>query len=107
MNWIHEPFVRVALPVVVTLILAVFVQNTHFDDVNRRFDDMEKRIPETIRRLKRIEAKLGITNRALLFSKIVLPGSEYRKTRVLNGFGGSMTWDHIVGLCRGQPLTNG
>jgi low affinity Fe/Cu permease len=51
MNWIHEPFVQVALPIIVTLILAVFLQNKRFDDMNKRFD-------EIIRRLERIEAKL-------------------------------------------------
>lgn len=58
MNLIHEPFIQVALPIIITLILAVFLQNKRFDDVYRRLDLMEKRLDEIIRRLERIEAKL-------------------------------------------------
>ena len=73
MNWIHEPFVQVALPIVVTLILAIFVQNKRLDEMSKRFDDrldemskrfedrfdaMDRRIDEIVRRLERIETKL-------------------------------------------------
>jgi GTPase len=50
-NILQQPFVQVALPIIVALMLAAWLQNKRFDDMNRRMD-------EVIRRLDRIEAKL-------------------------------------------------
>ena len=58
MNLIHEPFVQVALPIVVILILAVFLQNKRFDDMHTCLDFIGNRIDEVIRRLEQVEAKL-------------------------------------------------
>jgi hypothetical protein len=59
MNWIREPFIQIALPIMVTLILAMLVQNKRFDDLTKRMEDrftaMEKRIDVIIRRLERID----------------------------------------------------
>ena len=51
MNILQQPFIQVALPIMVALTLAAWLQNKRFDDLNRRFD-------ESIRRLDRIETKL-------------------------------------------------
>jgi hypothetical protein len=46
-NILQQPFVQVALPIIVTIMLNVWRQNKRFDDLNRRID-------EGIRRLDRI-----------------------------------------------------
>jgi len=46
-----QPFLTVALPIMLTLFLAVWSQNKRFDDMNRRLD-------EIVARLARIEVKL-------------------------------------------------
>jgi GTPase len=51
MNILQQPFIQVALPIMVALTLAAWLHNKRFDDVNRRID-------EIIRRLDRIETKL-------------------------------------------------
>jgi GTPase len=48
---LQQPFVQVALPIIVALMLAAWLQNKRFDDLNRRID-------EIIQRLGRIETKL-------------------------------------------------
>ena len=48
---LQQPFVQVALPIIVALTLAAWLQNKRFDDMNRRID-------EVIKRLDRIETKL-------------------------------------------------
>lgn len=55
MNILQQPFIQVALPIMVALTLAAWLQNKRFDDVNRRID-------EVIRRLDRIETKLDNHN---------------------------------------------
>jgi hypothetical protein len=55
---LQQPFVQVALPIIVALMLAAWMQNRRFDDTNRRIDDGNRRIDEVIRRLERIETKL-------------------------------------------------
>lgn len=47
----QQPFFSVALPIIVTLFIAVWSQTKRFDDINRRLD-------EIVQRLTRIEAKL-------------------------------------------------
>ena len=54
-NILQQPFIQVALPIMVALTLAAWLQNKRFDDVNRRMD-------EVIRRLDRIETKLDNHN---------------------------------------------
>jgi tetrahydromethanopterin S-methyltransferase subunit G len=68
-----QPFVSVALPIMVTLVatiwLASWSQNKRFDDIGKRFDDLRsdmaarfaevnRRIDEVVSRLDRIERKL-------------------------------------------------
>lgn len=53
----------------VTLILAMFVQNKRFDDMNKRFD-------EIIRRLERIEARLDNHDPVSPYWRIALLVSE-------------------------------
>lgn len=48
---LNSPFVQVALPIMVTLFLASWIQNKRFDDFNRQFAAI-------INRLDRIKAKL-------------------------------------------------
>lgn len=61
-----QPFLTVALPIMVTLVATVWIaqwsQNKRFDDlkadINRRFDEVNRRFDEIIKRLDRIETKL-------------------------------------------------
>ena len=58
MNILQQPFIQVALPIVVTLALAAWGQNKRFDDVIRYIGEVNKRIDEVLVRLGRIEDKL-------------------------------------------------
>jgi hypothetical protein len=53
MNWWQQPFVQVALPIIVTIAIATLYQGKRLDDlrdsINKRFDAIE-------RRLERIES---------------------------------------------------
>ena len=56
------PFVQIALPIIITMLLTVWVNGKAFDTLNRRMDDMKtdsnRRLDEVIKRLDRIETKL-------------------------------------------------
>jgi tetrahydromethanopterin S-methyltransferase subunit G len=61
----QTPFVQTALPIMFTILIAVWinnkafeVMNRRFDDVNRRFDDVNARLNEIMKRLDRIEQKI-------------------------------------------------
>ncbi|MBI1792272.1 MAG: hypothetical protein HYR60_32515 [Acidobacteria bacterium] len=65
MDWkavLQSPFFTVALPIVVTLIVQIVVQNKRIDDLkdamNRQFDGVNRQFDEVNHRLDRIEAKL-------------------------------------------------
>jgi sensor c-di-GMP phosphodiesterase-like protein len=53
-NILQQPFVQVALPIIVALMLAAWLQNKRFDDVNRRIDEFRTDVNQ---RLDRIETK--------------------------------------------------
>ncbi len=65
-NILQQPFVQVALPIVIALMLASWLQSKRFDDLNRRIDelrsDVNQRFVDVSHRLKRIEAKLDLHN---------------------------------------------
>ena len=50
----QTPFMQIALPIVITLIVAAWNNNKRFDDMNRRFDGVEKRLDRIDDRLERI-----------------------------------------------------
>jgi tetrahydromethanopterin S-methyltransferase subunit G len=56
------PFVQIALPIMITMLLTVRVNSKAFDTLNRRLDDMRtdsnRSFDEVIKRLDRIETKL-------------------------------------------------
>jgi hypothetical protein len=54
-NLLQQPFVQVALPIIVALMLAAWLQNKRFDDVNRRIDEFRT---DVNLRPDRIETKL-------------------------------------------------
>lgn len=69
MNPALQSFLSVALPIIITLVLAMWTNNgrlaemsarqTDFrQDTNRRFDEMNRRFDDIIVRLDRIERKL-------------------------------------------------
>ena len=65
MNWqaiSSNPFFTVALPIMITLIVAMITQNKRVDDLrdsmNKRFDGVDRRLDGVDRRLERIEIKL-------------------------------------------------
>jgi hypothetical protein len=63
---LQQPFVQVALPIVVALTLAAWLQNKRFDDMNRRLDefraDLNQFRNEVNHWLERIETKLDRHN---------------------------------------------
>jgi archaellum component FlaC len=65
-NILQQPFVQVALPIVIAVMLASWLQNKRFDDMNKRFDDMNgdmnRRFDGVDKRLERIEGKLDLHN---------------------------------------------
>jgi hypothetical protein len=65
-NILQQPFVQVALPIIVALTVAAWLQNKRFDDirgdVNQFRDDMRQFRGEVNQRLDRIEAKLDNHN---------------------------------------------
>jgi hypothetical protein len=62
MNPALQPFVAVALPIMVTLVLAMWTNNRRLAEFNARLtdirSDMHRRFDETTTRLDRIERKL-------------------------------------------------
>ena len=66
MNPALQPFLTVALPIMVTLVLGMWTNHSRLadlrNDMNRRFEDligdMNRRFAEVIARLDRIEKKL-------------------------------------------------
>ena len=72
MDWktvLQNPFFTVALPIVITLVVAAATQNKRFDDLNKRIDDLRadmnrqfdkvnKRFDEVNKLLDRIGVKL-------------------------------------------------
>ena len=53
---LQSPSVRVALPIIVTIIVAAMVNSKSFDTMNRRLDDLRSDITN---RLDSIDARLG------------------------------------------------
>jgi hypothetical protein len=45
-NILQQPFVQVALPIIVALTIAAWLQNKRFDDLNRRIDDQNRSIAD-------------------------------------------------------------
>ena len=58
-NILQQPFIQVALPIIVALTLAAWLQNKRFDDINHRLDEFRS---DVNKRLERIEAKLDFHN---------------------------------------------
>jgi len=56
---LNIPFVQIALPIIITFIIASWRDGKRFDDINRRIDDMINRIDEVIKRLDRIDGTLS------------------------------------------------
>jgi hypothetical protein len=58
----QSPFFTVALPIVITLIVGIILQNKRIDDlkadVNRQFDAVNRQLDAMNKRLDRIESKL-------------------------------------------------
>jgi hypothetical protein len=52
---LNQPFFQVALPIVFTILIAVWVNN---HGINKGFDGMNKRIDDVVARLGRIEDRL-------------------------------------------------
>jgi hypothetical protein len=63
---LQQPFVQVDLPIIIALMLAAWMQNKRFDDLNQRISDLNQRISEfrsdVNQRLERIETKLDHHN---------------------------------------------
>jgi hypothetical protein len=62
-NILQQPFVQVALPIIVAITLASWLQNKRFDDINRRFD-------ETARLLDELRADLKVSQPLKPFARL-------------------------------------
>jgi hypothetical protein len=62
---IQQPFVQVALPIVIGLLLTVIAQKKRFDDLNRRLDDINRRLDRIDTRQDHIEIRLDDVDRRL------------------------------------------
>jgi tetrahydromethanopterin S-methyltransferase subunit G len=60
--WTGSPFFTVALPIVITLIVSIVVQNKRMEELSKRIDDlrtdMNRQFDAVNHRLDRIESKL-------------------------------------------------
>ena len=60
---LNTPFVQVALPIIVTFIVAAWLNGKRLDDfkvdMNRRFDAVDRRFEAVDRRFDRLENLLG------------------------------------------------
>jgi F0F1-type ATP synthase membrane subunit b/b' len=69
MNWWQQPFVQVALPIIVTFAIATWFQNKRMDELSKRLDDFRdaigKRLDAIERRLERIENLLSDHDRRI------------------------------------------
>jgi sensor domain CHASE-containing protein len=54
-NILQQPFVQVALPIVIAVTIAAWLQNKRFEDQGRRIDELRS---DMNKRLDRIETKL-------------------------------------------------
>jgi|HubBroStandDraft_1064217.scaffolds.fasta_scaffold24952_2 hypothetical protein len=69
MNWWQQPFVQVALPIIITFAIATWFQSKRIDDLrdslNRRIDGLDNRLDAIDRRLERIENLLTAHDRRI------------------------------------------
>jgi len=56
MQWWQQPFFQVALPIIVTFVIATWFQSKRIDEVGKRIDDLRDSVNK---RLDAIEARLG------------------------------------------------
>jgi uncharacterized protein Yka (UPF0111/DUF47 family) len=61
-SMINQPFFQVALPLMVTILVATFTaawsSNKRIDEISRRLDDTNRRLDNIERRLDRLESEL-------------------------------------------------
>jgi hypothetical protein len=58
MAWWQQPFIQIALPIIITFVVASWSQNKRIDEVSKRLDDI-------VQRLTRIESLLTDHDRRL------------------------------------------
>jgi 5-bromo-4-chloroindolyl phosphate hydrolysis protein len=67
---INQPFFQVALPLMVTILVAAFTatwsSNKRIDEISRRLDDTNRRIDDVDRRLSNIDQRLDRLEAALM-----------------------------------------
>lgn len=56
---LNQPFFQVALPIMLTFLIAVWVNNKAFDATNRRLDDIVARLGRIEDRLLALERKVN------------------------------------------------
>ena len=73
---LNQPFFQVALPLIITIVIAVWVNNKGIDGIHKRLDDIvtsnnkgmdgvHKRLDDIVARLTRIENLLGEHDRRI------------------------------------------
>jgi len=55
---VNSQFVQVALPIVLTIFIAAWMNGRAIDAINKRIDDVNRRLDEIVGRLTSIEKKL-------------------------------------------------
>ena len=86
---INQPFFQVALPLMVTILIAAFTaawsSNKRIDELSRRLDDTNRRIDETNRRLDRLDSTLQDVMKALMAIDHRLTVLEERSSALVRG----------------------
>jgi chaperonin cofactor prefoldin len=55
---LNQPFFQITLPLMVTLVVAIWSQSRGFDNMNKRLDTLEKRLDKIEAKLDKIEERL-------------------------------------------------
>lgn len=62
MNWLQQPFIQIALPIVITLIVAAWLQGRSMDTMNARLGDLRA---DMNRGFERVEKRLDAIDATL------------------------------------------
>ncbi len=86
---INQPFFQVALPLMVTILIAAFTaawsSNKRIDELSHRVDDTNRRLDETNRRFDRVESALQDVVKALMAIDHRLTVLEERGSQLVRG----------------------
>ena len=59
-NILQKPFIQVALPILIGLMLAAWLQNQRFNDTNQRLERIETKLDNHNERIARLEERTSL-----------------------------------------------